>query len=196
MQLEAHVAEPDARQPPLHDLQRGHLLGHEEHLLALPHGRGDEVRDRLALAGPGRALDDEVAAPPDRLDRQGLRRIGRDHVHQLLGRDQLVQRGRRVDRLGVAGKTLVAQQPTQQRMLAQRRVAAGPRLGVKVAVHQKLRKRKERQHRIIRQHLPTRHRRHRLADLLEVVGRAEFVVDRRDVRQVDAKLELELGLQR
>ena len=47
VQLEAEFAEPSAVEPAAHDLERGELLGDEQHLLALRDGGRDEVGDGL-----------------------------------------------------------------------------------------------------------------------------------------------------
>jgi hypothetical protein len=76
VELEAELAEPRMVEPRFHDLERGHLLSEEEHALSSRHGRGDEIGDGLALAGPGGTLDREVA-PVHNIDQGAeLRGIG------------------------------------------------------------------------------------------------------------------------
>ena len=53
---------PEAFQPAVDDLERGHLLGDEQDFLTLLDRGGDDVGDGLRLAGPGRTLDDQAAA--------------------------------------------------------------------------------------------------------------------------------------
>ena len=86
--VEDQVAQADAVEPGEHGVDGRPLLGDEQHPLALAREAGDEVGDGLRLAGAGRALDDEVRAGADRVDR-GL--LGRVRVED----EQLVRPGRR-----------------------------------------------------------------------------------------------------
>ena len=45
------------------------------------HSRGDDIGDRLRFAGPGRALDDEVASGPDGFDDARLRGVRIDNMN-------------------------------------------------------------------------------------------------------------------
>ena len=91
MQLEAGVAQADRVEPSLDDLERGELLGDEQDRLAAPDRVGDQVGDRLRLAGPGRPLDHQVPPPVHVEDRQQLRAIGVDDLPRLLHRQKGVQ---------------------------------------------------------------------------------------------------------
>jgi len=73
MQLQTEVAEPNRLQAALHDLQGRCLLGHEEHRLTLRQAVADEVGDRLALAGAGRADQHEILTAGGRHHRRQLR---------------------------------------------------------------------------------------------------------------------------
>ncbi len=84
VQVEHEVVEADGRQAREHGVDRGALLGHEQRA---PTGRrqaGDEVGDRLRLAGAGRSLDDEVRAGEHGVDHGLLRGVGVEH--EVLGR--------------------------------------------------------------------------------------------------------------
>ena len=72
MQFQAGIPDPDGVETSLYHLQRGHLLGDEQHLLVGAHGRRDEVGDSLRLAGARRPLDDEVPPLSHLLYRNGL----------------------------------------------------------------------------------------------------------------------------
>ena len=75
MELEAMVAEAVLAQAAMDDVERRRLLGDEQHRLARGEAVGDHVGDGLALAGAGRADDDEIAALRRR---RGWRRSARN----------------------------------------------------------------------------------------------------------------------
>ena len=62
VQLQAGGPQAYGFQAPVHHLQGGHLLGDEQHFLAIGNRRRNHVRDGLGLARAWRALDDEVLA--------------------------------------------------------------------------------------------------------------------------------------
>ena len=72
------LVEAALAQPGVDDVDRRPLLAHEQDPLAAGDVVGDEVRDRLRLAGPGRSLDDEALAVRARGDRGDLRAVRRE----------------------------------------------------------------------------------------------------------------------
>ena len=62
VQLQAERLQSHLGEALLHHAQRRHLLGHEEHALALVEGVGYHVGDGLTLARAGRAVQDEALA--------------------------------------------------------------------------------------------------------------------------------------
>ena len=62
MQLEAELTQIRLAQAPVDDVERGNLLRHEQHPLALGQTLRDQIADGLALAGARRADEHEVFA--------------------------------------------------------------------------------------------------------------------------------------
>ena len=91
VQLLAELAEPDLLEPALDRLERGHLLGDEQHGLAGVHRCGDQVRDGLRLAAAGRPLDQKIVAGAGRLERERLRGVGVEHVQRGARRQQVIE---------------------------------------------------------------------------------------------------------
>ena len=100
VQLEAEVAEAGAGEPALHHLERGLLLGDEQHALAGDQRLGDQVGDRLRLAGAGRALQHERPTVGGGQDRGELARVAVER------REQLGQRQRAIERRGLGKRRL------------------------------------------------------------------------------------------
>ena len=150
MQLQAELAQADFAQTPVHDIQRGDLLGHEKHALALGHALGDEVRDGLALAGARRADQDEVLASDGRHHCGQLRRIGGQWAKGLLRRKLCVQPPRfRKGHARCVGFARRVDQVLDDGALAQLLRPFG-----EVLPHQELGKREHGQDHVLR-HLPT-----------------------------------------
>ncbi len=80
----AERAEPHLHEPRVHHVERGALLAHEQHTAPVGDGVGDEVRDRLGLAGARWPLDHERGAAPRACDRGRLCRVREHHVVPLL----------------------------------------------------------------------------------------------------------------
>jgi hypothetical protein len=76
MKHQAVLVEARRGEPLVDDIQRSRLLGYEEDSFALPYRLCDQVRDRLALAGPGRALHDKGPSALGRLYALSLARVG------------------------------------------------------------------------------------------------------------------------
>ena len=70
--LKTESGEPQLRKPLVDDVEGRHLGTDEEHLQATPERVRDEVRDRLALAGPGWPVDDQVLTVPCKQERRKL----------------------------------------------------------------------------------------------------------------------------
>ena len=119
MQVQHQLAEVLLAKPLGHRIDRGALLGHEQHFLAAGNQRGDQVGDRLALAGSRRALDDQALPREHRVDRVVLARVGIQHQelisqrHLIRARDRLRPRPLGPDRR--AG-LLIARQRRDQLM--------------------------------------------------------------------------------
>ena len=82
MKFEAERVEPQLAQALLHDRQRRHLLGDEEHSLAPRQRVDDQSRDGLRLTGAGRPVQHERFARHGRLDGVELRRVHRQRQQQ------------------------------------------------------------------------------------------------------------------
>ena len=135
VQLQADVAQPGLHQAVVHHRERGHLLGDEQHRLAVVRGGGDQVGDGLRLARAGRALHHQAGAVADLLDDLGLRGVGVDHLDDARGVEQRVEAvlGAEERRIGLEA---VGEQALQQGVGGER--AFGPVRRVEVAVHQQL----------------------------------------------------------
>ena len=92
VELETDRAEADAAQAGVHHVESGHLLRDEQDRFPVVHRAGDDVGDRLRLAGAGRSLHHEVAPHADTLDDDRLRGISVDNLNQVGGLEQLVIR--------------------------------------------------------------------------------------------------------
>ena len=87
VQFQAEGSEADLLQSTFHHFKGSHLLGHEEHALALEERIGDQVGDGLRLAGARRAIEDEAVATSSLIDSRHLRRIDshrQSHVLRLI----------------------------------------------------------------------------------------------------------------
>ena len=93
MQVKDEVSQPDAPQPVQDGVDRGALLGHEQDPLAASGQAGDQVSDRLRLAGSRRPVNDQVSTADRAVD--GIRLAGVRVQHQELIR--------RRNRVGLAG---------------------------------------------------------------------------------------------
>ncbi|MNC24144.1 hypothetical protein D3C75_721880 [compost metagenome] len=105
VQLQAELAEAVLAQAAVDHLQRGGLLGDEQHGAAQRQVVGDHVGDGLRLAGARRADHHEVTPLGGGHHRGQLRGIGGQRGEQLLRRQALVQFARR-DELARAGERL------------------------------------------------------------------------------------------
>ena len=76
MQVKNQLAEVLLAKPLGHGIDRGAFLRHEQDFLAAGNQRGDQVGDRLALAGSRRPLDDQALAREHRVDRVVLAGVG------------------------------------------------------------------------------------------------------------------------
>lgn len=61
MQFQHRIAKTMTLQPAMHHIKRCGFLGHEQHGAAPAKLIGDDIGDRLALAGAGRADQHEIA---------------------------------------------------------------------------------------------------------------------------------------
>ena len=172
MQLQAERREPDLAEAALHHLERGALLGDEEHGLAGGHAAGDQVRDRLRLARSGRPVQDEVAPAHRGHHRGELRGVRRDRARRPGGVGERVDLPRLDRRDAVVERATAREQVRDDGRL---REVVEPRR--EVAPHQELVER-EAADPDLGLDRPFRERRH---------GRA---VGREDLREVDAVLVL------
>ena len=95
VQLEAGGPEPQPAQPPVHHVERGHLLRDEQDALPLGDDVSDQVGDRLGLARPRRALEHHRAPPRGSEDRAELGRVVGERREDLLRPDRFVKLLRR-----------------------------------------------------------------------------------------------------
>jgi hypothetical protein len=84
VQLKAEFTEAGGVEPLRDDLQRRALLADEEHALALSQTLGDDVADRLTLAGARRTLQDEARPALGRQNRLLLAGVGIEDFERLL----------------------------------------------------------------------------------------------------------------
>ncbi len=135
VQLQGHGPETGGLQPAVNDVERGHLLGDEQHLFTRGDSAGDDIGDGLRLTCSRWPLDDQGAARDHFGDGDGLRAVGVDDVVLRHGR-QLV-----VDMVIVADQRLtfrkaVAQDGGDQVVVGDAGIV-GPVFRIKVAIHQK-----------------------------------------------------------
>ena len=74
MDITAKLFEPHLFQPVVDHIECGAFFTHKENVLAAGHKIGDQIGDRLALAGAGRPLDNITFSSPAFQDRLRLRR--------------------------------------------------------------------------------------------------------------------------
>jgi hypothetical protein len=98
VEVERERAEACLAEAVAHDAERSALLGDEEDALAAREALAEEVRDRLALAGAGRSLQDEGRALRRRHDRGDLRAVRRQRQAHGGERRLVVDRARRHER--------------------------------------------------------------------------------------------------
>ena len=194
VQLQAGVAEMDHVQPPLHDLQRGHLLRHEQHRATARQRLADQVGDGLGLPGPRRPLDHQVA-PPDRVqNRERLRAVRVHHRmetrHALGIVDVLVLAQVRRPRL----ESVVAEELPHQRVFG-RPGSLRPGLRVQVLVDEQLAEGEEVQVDLVALDRPALPSRDGLLDPRQILLNVEILLGRH-LRQTDSEILPELGLKR
>ena len=83
MELKAERLKPYLFETAMDDVERGLLLGDEEHLASVREVVGDQVRDRLRLACSGRTVQDERLAHRGVEDRGKLGGVGGERSEQL-----------------------------------------------------------------------------------------------------------------
>ncbi|KAG0929878.1 hypothetical protein G6F31_017206 [Rhizopus arrhizus] len=91
MQFQTERPQADVGQPTVHDFQRRHFFGHEQHGLAARQKVRDQIGDGLALAGARRAFQHQVAAGIHGADGFQLRRVGQQRGQQVLRLVAVVQ---------------------------------------------------------------------------------------------------------
>ncbi len=134
MKFEAGITESERVEAALDDLQGGHLLGDEKHLLSVAQRLRDQVGDCLRLACARRTLDDEIVPLKRVEERENLRAVCINHVVHV-GRPQ------RLIEVGVIGEAslclrkAIFKKCSQHVMLAWI-VRVGPFPDVEVVVHQ------------------------------------------------------------
>ena len=168
VQLEAGVTDLDFVQAPLDDLERCHLLGDEQDPPVGGDRFGDQIRDRLRLAGAWRALNHQIAAVLDVDDGQ---RLGAVRVHDLVGVrhvevvvEMIVVGDRRVG----FPETLCPEQGLDECAIGRRSVL-GPGRSVEILVDEQLVERKEAKVDRVVVHGPSISGLHRGGDPAEVV---------------------------
>ena len=86
MQLKDSIAQMTLIQTTLDHLERGHLLGNEQHRFLLADQLRDDVGDRLRLACAGRPLDYQIGTLAHLQNRLGLATVGvlhKTHIARL-----------------------------------------------------------------------------------------------------------------
>ena len=150
VQFQAEVAQPDAVEAPLDDLQGRELLADEQHGPPRAEALGEDVGDGLALARARRAFDDETPPLSRREDCHLLAGVGVHDLAEVVRGEQFVEL-RRVRQGGcVFGFEHVvgAAQRADERVGQQAGLSAfvrGPSRRVEVHVHQVFREREEAQ---------------------------------------------------
>jgi hypothetical protein len=139
VQLQAELAEPGVGQPAVDDLERRHLLGHEEHRPAGGERLRDQVGDGLRLAGPRRPFEHHVVLAVDRGDGAELAGVGVDHLGARLGRVV----GVKVERAHLLGeadrlRAVAGHEPPDEPVRGESRG-----VGLQVLVHHELLEREE-----------------------------------------------------
>ena len=86
--------------------QSSHLLGHEEYRFPVMDRRCDDIGDGLRLAGPRRALHDEIAAGPDFLDHFGLRGVRINDLDDVGRIEACIEFVVGAEERGLRGKTI------------------------------------------------------------------------------------------
>ncbi|MCY4645369.1 MAG: hypothetical protein OXE73_00565 [Gammaproteobacteria bacterium] len=194
VQLQTGVAQVDRVQAPLHDLQGGHLLRHEEDRAAAGQRLADQVGDGLRLPGARRPLDHQVAALDRVQNRERLRAV-RVH-HRMETRHPLGI----VDVLVLADvgrprrESVAAEELLHQRVIG-RPASFRPGLGIEVLVDEQLAEGEEVQVNLVALDRPALPARDRLPDPAQVVLHVEIFLGRH-LRQPDAEILLELGFER
>ena len=170
VELKTSVAETHPVQVALDHAEGSHLLGHEEDGPAVADGLGDDVGDRLRLAGPRRSPDDQVRAAVDGEDGTDLRAVGLDDLVALLRVHEVVDVGAVRQRLtGLRDLLALNDQSTQHRVGGD--VGAGrPTLWIEVVIHEELGEGEEAQAGGFLVDAPARLAAHRVAHSREVVG--------------------------
>ena len=194
VQLQAGVAEVDRVQTPLHDLQRGHLLRHEQDRTAAGQRLADQVGDGLGLSGARRSLDHKVAALHHIQDRERLRAV-RIHHRMELGHPLGI-----VDVLVLADvgrplrESVAAEEPLHQGMVGGP-AFLGPGLRIEVLVDEQLAEGEEVQVDRVVLDRPALLPRDGLLDPEQIVLHVEIFLGRH-LRQADFEVLFELGLER
>ena len=176
------------------NLEGGHLLGDEQHATAPVHGAGDDVGDGLRLAGPGRALNDQVLAGHDLLDGDGLGAVGVGDVDQLGEGKDLVDPPVVSDQRRVLHLLIVAQQDLAQDRMSGELAWPWPVGWVQVPPEQELGEGEEAQQDFIAADAPAGPFADGRGDLGGVVGGRPVLV-LRQVGQGEAEIVLQPGLQ-
>ncbi|MDE0073460.1 MAG: hypothetical protein OXR82_10225 [Gammaproteobacteria bacterium] len=184
----------DRVQAPLHDLQRGHLLRHEEDCAAVGQRLPDQVGDGLRLPGARRSLDHQVAALDHVQNRERLRAVRVHHRMELRHPLGIVDVLVLADVGRPLRESVAAEEPLHQRVV-RRPALFRPGLRIEVLVDEQLAEGEEVQvHRVVldRPALPFRDG---PLDPEEIVFHVEIFLGGH-LRRADAEILLELGLER
>ena len=194
VQLQARVAEMDRVQAPLHDLQGGHLLRHEQDRSTARQRLADQVGDGLRLPGARRSLDHQVAAVDRVQDRERLRavrvhdRMETRHPLGIVDVLVLVDVGRPLHE-SVAAEELLHQQ------VISRLASFRPGLRIQVLVDEQLAEGEEVQVDLVPIDRPPVPLPDRLLDPGQIVFHIEIFLGRH-LRQADTEFLFELYLER
>ena len=177
MELEAEGPEPDFRQACVDDVKCGLLLGNEEDATAVCEIVGDQVRDRLRLAGAGRTVQDEGLAELGVEDGRQLRRVGAQGTVEVHRIEMLRDLLRWEDLDAVVKDSVTGDEMADERILLQDIEPGG-----EVLPHHELAER-ELSERDVAGHAPAVHFRHGLGKGVE------------DLREIDAVVVFGNGIE-
>ena len=118
MQLQAERSKPNARKAVVHNVERGLLLGDEQHAPSEREVVRDEVCDRLRLSGAGRTMQHERLAQRRVEDGRELRRVRAHRAAQMRIVEMAVHLLRREDLHSVVERSGPVDQVGDERMRA------------------------------------------------------------------------------
>ena len=194
VQLQAELAESGFDQPRVHDVERRHLLGHEQHGLPAGQSLRDEVRDGLRLPGAGWPLEHQIVPARHAGDCAQLTRVRVDDLSRRLGRELAIE----LEPPHIIGQSDHAVAFTTDQLPDESMSLDGGRVRLEILVHHELLEREQPEHHVGRHGpatAPGDRLRQRREERLEIV----VIPDGRGIRQVrerDPEIESQILGQR